>query len=166
MRFTALTIITVSSLFVAATPTSVWWFNILSLCVIYNLLFFFSLRKLVADLITIEQFKDWLDNTDAEITYVGEPIGDFSKRNVLNTMVTYCSSRVDAVCGGRCTVYNGGPTCLNAPATVCLAANHNVGFCNRSGCRGSCNQLSSCGVRLDKNFCYTPGTASILVGNE
>ncbi|CAA7263905.1 unnamed protein product [Cyclocybe aegerita] len=79
--------------------------------------------------------------------------------------VTYCSQRVFNVCGGACTVYNGGATCLNAPNTNCLAATNNVGFCDRAGCGGSCNQLSTCGTRLDGGFCYTPGTRSILVGN-
>lgn len=116
---------------------------------------------------TMEQFKDWLDNTDAEITYIGKPLGDLSdlsKRNPLDTSVTYCSGRVDNVCGGPCTVYNGGATCLNAPGTNCLFATNNVGFCDRSGCGGSCNQFSTCGTRLDNGFCATPGTASILVG--
>lgn len=80
-------------------------------------------------------------------------------------MVTYCSSRTQNVCGGACTVYNGGATCLAAPGTKCLAATNNVGFCDRGGCGGSCNQLSSCGTRLDNGFCFTPGTASIIVSS-
>ncbi|KAF8900254.1 hypothetical protein CPB84DRAFT_1779177 [Gymnopilus junonius] len=125
------------------------------------------LEQVAPELITIEQFKDWLESTDANITFIGEPTGDLSslsKRNPLNTIVTYCSNRANNVCGGPCTVYNGGATCLNTPNTNCLSATNNVGFCDRSGCHGSCNQFSSCGTRLDNNFCYTPGTQSILVG--
>ena len=118
-----------------------------------------------------EEFMNWLATTDAEITYIGEPIdvnsfsteSSLTKRAANNVMVTYCSHRVDNVCGGPCTVYNGPAACLNAPDTNCLAATANVGFCDRGGCGGSCNQLSSCGTRLDHGFCYTPGTRSIIV---
>ena len=113
---------------------------------------------------------NWLSTTDANITYIGEPIdvNSFSTKSSLtkragNVMVTYCDRRVYNVCGGHCTVYNGGPTCLNAPKTNCLAATANVGFCGRKGCSGICNQYSTCGTRMDNGFCYTPGTASILV---
>ncbi|KIP09619.1 hypothetical protein PHLGIDRAFT_67177, partial [Phlebiopsis gigantea 11061_1 CR5-6] len=113
------------------------------------------------------EFKNWLATTDAEIIYVGEPIVDnpLAARSAQNTMVTYCSNRVDNVCGGPCTVYNGGATCLNTPGTNCLAATNNVGFCDHGGCSGSCNQLSSCGTRLDNGFCFTPGTKSITVSS-
>ena len=80
-------------------------------------------------------------------------------------IVTYCSHRTQNVCGGPCTVYNGGAACLNAPDTNCLSATANVGFCDRSGCGGSCNQLSTCGTRLEDGYCYTPGTRSINVSN-
>ncbi|TFK84424.1 hypothetical protein K466DRAFT_577298 [Polyporus arcularius HHB13444] len=109
------------------------------------------------------EFLHWLDTTDADITYVGTPIDRNAPRAAEAVMVTYCSSRTQNVCGGACTVYNGGSACLNAPGTKCLAATANVGFCDRSGCGGSCNQLSSCGTRLDNGFCFTPGTASIVV---
>ncbi|KAJ3826849.1 hypothetical protein F5880DRAFT_1541559 [Lentinula raphanica] len=79
-------------------------------------------------------------------------------------MVVYCNTKTVNVCGGSCTVYNGGAKCLNAPGTNCLSATNNVGFCDRGGCGGSCNQFSTCGTRMDDNFCYTPGTNSINVG--
>ena len=118
-----------------------------------------------------DEFMHWLVTTDADITYIGEPIdvNSFSTRSSLtrraaeSVKVTYCSHRVDKVCGGPCTVYNGGATCLNAPKTSCLAATANVGFCDHKGCSGSCNQLSTCGTRLDNGFCFTPGTKSIIV---
>ena len=107
----------------------------------------------------------WIANTDAELTFIGKPLNPLAPRSAQDTMVTYCSHRVDNVCGGPCTVYNGGATCLTAPGTNCLAATTNVGFCDRAGCGHSCNQLSTCGTRLDNNFCFTPGTASILVSS-
>jgi len=117
--------------------------------------------------VTEDQFLNWLATTDANLTFIGDPIDTtgISRRAAASTMVTYCSSRVVDVCGGACTVYNGGAACLAAPDTQCLAATNNVGFCDRGGCTGSCNQLASCGTRLDDGFCATPGTASILVGN-
>ena len=119
------------------------------------------------NLITIEQYKHWLENTDAVVTFHGKPLGDLSslsKRNALNTVVTYCTQRIDDICGGTCQTYNGGATCINSPGTSCLIATNNVGFCDRGGCGGSCNQFSSCGTKLQDGFCFTPGTASILVG--
>ena len=107
----------------------------------------------------------WLATTDAELTFIGTPIKHDSRSEdaAQSVMVTYCSSRSQGVCGGACTVYNGGPTCLSAPGTVCLGATANVGFCDKSGCKGSCNDFNDCGTRLDNNFCYTPGTKSIIV---
>ena len=119
------------------------------------------------DVMTIEQFKHWLANTDADVTFHGKPLGDLAdlhKRNALDTIVTYCTKRIDDLCGGTCNVYNGGATCIPASGTSCLSATNNVGFCDRGSCGGSCNQFSSCGTRLQNNFCYTPGTQSILVG--
>ena len=108
---------------------------------------------------------NWIKTTDAELTFVGAPINPLTPRSAQNTMVTYCNKRINNVCGGSCTVYNGGAACLDAPGTSCLAATHNVGFCDRGGCGHSCNQLSTCGTRLDNGFCYTPGTKSILVSS-
>ena len=163
MRFTALTssLIAAFSLLVAATPMpEVFYSHLPSLPIAH-----FAWQ---VNLITIEQFKRWLATTDADVTFHGKPLGDLSdisKRNALNTMVMYCNKRIDNVCGGSCSVYNGGATCIDAPGTACLSATSDVGFCDRSGCGGSCNQFSSCGTRLENNFCATPGTASILVGN-
>ncbi|KZV93984.1 hypothetical protein EXIGLDRAFT_835300 [Exidia glandulosa HHB12029] len=120
----------------------------------------------VVDIMTESEMLTWLSTTSATLTFIGEPIPKAANLNARvggNVMVVYCSSRTNNVCGGACTVYNGGATCLNAPDTVCLSATANVGFCDRGGCGGSCNQFSSCGTRLDNNFCYTPGTKSIIV---
>ncbi|RDX48658.1 hypothetical protein OH76DRAFT_1404587 [Lentinus brumalis] len=116
-----------------------------------------------AGIVTTDEFLQWLDTTDANITYIGAPINRNAPRSAENIMITYCSSRTQNVCGGACTVYNGGATCLYAGGTVCIAATANVGFCDRQNCGGSCNQLASCGTRLDNGFCYTPGTQSIIV---
>ncbi|TFK37244.1 hypothetical protein BDQ12DRAFT_667180 [Crucibulum laeve] len=116
-------------------------------------------------LVTEAEMRHWIATTDAKLTFIGEPITDgLQGRAALNTMVTYCNKRTQNVCGGDCTVYNGGAACLNAPDTQCLSATNNVGFCDRSACGGSCNQLSTCGTHLDNNFCFTPGTRSINVG--
>ncbi|RPD58872.1 hypothetical protein L227DRAFT_612620 [Lentinus tigrinus ALCF2SS1-6] len=82
----------------------------------------------VASIVTPNEFLNWLDTTDANITYIGEPIDRNAPRAADSVMVTYCSKRTQGV-----------------------------------GCGGSCNQLSTCGTRLDNGFCYTPGTASINV---
>ena len=165
MRFTAFkltsSIIAAFSLLVAATPMpEVFYSTITSLPIAH---FVWQ-----SNLISVEQFKHWLATTDANVTFHGKPLGDLSdisKRNALDTMVTYCNTQIDNVCGGLCTVYNGGANCLSAPGTACLFATNNVGFCDSDGCGGSCNQFSSCGTRLDNGFCDTPGTASILVGS-
>ncbi|KAF8551781.1 hypothetical protein OG21DRAFT_1512311 [Imleria badia] len=112
-----------------------------------------------------EEMAYWIAHTDAQLTFIGDSINPLSSRSAETTTVTYCSSRIDNVCGGRCTVYTGGAACLNAPDTNCLAATNNVGFCSGTGCRNPCNQLSTCGVRLDYGYCYTPGTVSIAVTN-
>ncbi|KAL1747106.1 hypothetical protein HDZ31DRAFT_80688 [Schizophyllum fasciatum] len=114
------------------------------------------------------EFVEWLKTTDANLTFIGDPIPGYNapeglvSRAAQATWVSYCSKRIGNICGGDCTVYNGGPRCLNAPDTVCLAANHDVGFCDRAGCGHSCNSYNSCGTRLDGGYCYTPGTKSIL----
>ncbi|KAL1690658.1 hypothetical protein GGG16DRAFT_113827 [Schizophyllum commune] len=125
----------------------------------------------VVNVVSDAELVRWLKTTDAELTFIGAPIAGFnapeglSARSAKGTTVVYCNRRTGNVCGGACTVYNGGPKCLDAPGTNCLSANHDVGFCNRSGCGHTCNTFSGCGERMDSNFCYTPGTASILVGN-
>ena len=165
MRFTALTssIIAAFSLLVTATPMlEVFHSTITSLPITH---FVWQ-----SNLISVEQFKHWLATTDADVTFIGEPLGDLSdlsKRNALNTVVTYCNTQNDNVCTGLCTVYNGaGPVCLSAPGTACLFATNDVYFCNTDGgecINGSCNDFSSCGTVLDNGFCSTPNTNSIFV---
>ncbi|RPD58882.1 hypothetical protein L226DRAFT_575337 [Lentinus tigrinus ALCF2SS1-7] len=117
----------------------------------------------VASVVSTDEFLKWLDTTDADITYIGKPINGSVPRAAQDVMVTYCNKRTQNVCGGTCTVYNGPAACLAAGGTACLSATANVGFCDRGGCGGSCNQLSTCGTHLDNGFCFTPGTASIIV---
>ncbi|TFK71102.1 hypothetical protein BDN72DRAFT_838207 [Pluteus cervinus] len=109
-----------------------------------------------------QDITNWIATTDANLTFIGEPITTISKR-AQNVIVAYCTNRVNGACGGPCTVYNGPAICLDAPGTNCLAATANVGFCDRGGCGGSCNSYATCGTSLDNGFCYTPGTNSILV---
>ncbi|KAF9259066.1 hypothetical protein L218DRAFT_875636 [Marasmius fiardii PR-910] len=99
--------------------------------------------------VTEEELLDWITTMDANLTFIGKPI---TKRSAQDTMVVYCSIRTQNVCGGPCTVYNGPATCLDVPNTNCLSATNNVRFCDRSGCGRSCDQWSTCGVRLDNNF--------------
>ena len=73
----------------------------------------------------------WLSTTDANITYTSGPV---SRDVGGNVMVVYCTKRTQSVCGGECTVYNGGAKCINAPGTSCLMATANVGFCDRGNC--------------------------------
>ena len=113
-------------------------------------------------LVSHDEMMHWLKNTDANLTYIGKPINPLSPRDGTTT-VTYCTKRVGGVCGGSCSVYNGGPTCIDASGTSCLSATKNVGFCDRGGCGHSCHDLSTCGTHLDNGFCSTPGTKSILV---
>ncbi|TCD66386.1 hypothetical protein EIP91_001435 [Steccherinum ochraceum] len=51
---------------------------------------------------THETILEWIATTDANITYVGAPI-DFTKRAAQNTMVVFCSTRTQNVCGPRPT---------------------------------------------------------------
>ena len=53
----------------------------------------------------------WLSTTSAKLTFIGEPIKALDTRVGGNVMVVYCSNRSQNVCGGPCTVYNGGATC-------------------------------------------------------
>ncbi|KAI0372672.1 hypothetical protein BV20DRAFT_978112 [Pilatotrama ljubarskyi] len=105
----------------------------------------------------------FLATTDAELTFIGEPINPLAKRSAQSTTVMYCTKRVGTICGGTCTVYNGGAACLDAAGTTCISATHDVGFCDETECNGSCNILSLCGTPMGNGFCFTPNTASILV---
>lgn len=106
--------------------------------------------------------KNWLATTDANLTFIGEPIENLGISPFVTT-VTYCSTRAGSLCSGPCTVFTGSNVCLNAPDTNCLSATGNVAFCDHAGCSGSCNNFNSCGTRLDNGFCATPGTKSISV---
>lgn len=107
----------------------------------------------------------WIATTDAVLTFVGEPINPLGGRSEKNTMITYCSSRVGNVCGGRCTLYNGGATCLAAPDTNCLSATKDIGFCSQASCGGACTELVNCIQQLSNKFCFTLGANSIDVSN-
>ncbi|KAH9889004.1 hypothetical protein C8Q73DRAFT_175964 [Cubamyces lactineus] len=105
----------------------------------------------------------WLAHTDAELTFIGEPFNPLLKRSAQTTTVTYCTKRIGPICGGSCSVYTGGPTCLNTPGAACMSATKDIGFCDTTGCNGNCGDLSSCGSVMGGGFCYTPGTQSIVV---
>ncbi|KAI0644273.1 hypothetical protein C8Q79DRAFT_138064 [Trametes meyenii] len=112
------------------------------------------------------QFTHWLSVTDATLTFVGGDFNDsipLSRRAAQITTVTYCTKRVGNTCGGECTVYKGGAACVDTSKIQCLAANKNVGFCDKKGCDGNCRTLSACGTFLEDGFCYAAETQSIVV---
>ena len=103
------------------------------------LLSFCMQSEVPAQLMSRDDMMNWLRTTDADLTFVGEPIPGvnapegLTSRDAQNTIATYCTKRNDNVCGGSCSVYNGGATCIDAAGTSCLKATNNVGFCDRSG---------------------------------
>lgn len=111
--------------------------------------------------------RDFIATMDpSEVTYLGNSKAAFEGLRALapdTVTVVYCNTVSSGLCGGACTVYTGGAICLAAPTTTCLSATNNVAFCDRGNCGGSCNNYASCGTHLQGTFCYTPGTASILV---
>ena len=185
MQFKLL-LVTLLALVMATPAVSILSFVCLSLVADWRLC---CKPGIAADILTQDEMINWLKTTNAKLTFVGEPIPGVNapaglvSREALHTTVTYCSQRVDKICGGACSVYTGGATCLDAPDTNCLAATKNVGFCSSPGCVrhvreehgnidhiacrcvGECNQLKKCKTHLDKGYCYTPDTVSILVGN-
>ncbi|OJT08578.1 hypothetical protein TRAPUB_505 [Trametes pubescens] len=110
------------------------------------------------------QLSHWLTTTDAKLTFIGPPPNSnpLAPRSAEDTVVTYCSKRIGSCCGGECTVYNGGAACIDTPHTECMAATKDVGYCDRKGCNGNCNDLAACGTKLRDGFCYTYGTKSIV----
>ncbi|KAJ2924839.1 hypothetical protein H1R20_g12265, partial [Candolleomyces eurysporus] len=124
-----------------------------------------SPTPVAANVVANAQLDHWLATTDANLTFINDvnTTSPLAGRATLDTRVVYCNIRSHNLCGGACTVYNGNSRCLDAAGTNCLFATTNVGFCDRDGCGGTCNQYSSCGTRLDGGFCYTPGTRSIIV---
>ncbi len=111
----------------------------------------------------------WLATTNATLVFVGDDSNATSdplaRRSAQTTRIVYCSTRAGNVCGGVCTVYNGGASCIDAPKTMCMTATRNVGYCDKSGCTGICNDLSQCGTPLDGGFCLTANTKSIVVSS-
>lgn len=118
--------------------------------------------QVATSVVSVAEMKNWLATTDANLTFIGEPIENLGISPFVTT-VTYCSTRAGSLCSGPCTVFTGSNVCLNAPDTNCLSATGNVAFCDHAGCSGSCNNFNSCGTRLDNGFCATPGTKSISV---
>ncbi|KAH6910906.1 hypothetical protein BKA70DRAFT_1370781 [Coprinopsis sp. MPI-PUGE-AT-0042] len=112
-------------------------------------------------IVTNEELDHWIATTDAKLTFVGS--NERSGVGIQAIRVVYCNRRTNNVCGGACTIYDGGNRCLAAPGTQCLSATGNVSFCNRGGCGGACSAFNECITRLENNFCWTPGTASINV---
>ncbi|KAI0351897.1 hypothetical protein OH77DRAFT_1429202 [Trametes cingulata] len=123
----------------------------------------FSLLQITSAIVSDAEMAHFLANTDAELTFIGDLPNPLEKRSAQSTTVTYCTKRIGTICGGTCTVYTGGATCLDAAGTTCLTATKDIGFCDESGCDGNCNALSLCGTSMASGFCFTPNTESILV---
>ena len=112
-----------------------------------------------------EEMVRWLATTNAELTFIGEPMNPLAPRAAPFTVVTYCTTVEDNdICGGECRVYVGGSACIDAPGTQCISATRDIGHCSGSDCSGTCNQLSTCRTPLANGFCFTPATRSFLVG--
>ncbi|KAI0372668.1 hypothetical protein BV20DRAFT_38073 [Pilatotrama ljubarskyi] len=117
------------------------------------------------------QLARWLATTDANLTFIGPrpdftPLGRRSAQNN-NTIVVYCSKRTkNDTCGGTCTVYNGGPQCVDIPLSQCMMATQDIGFCDKKACKGLCDDLFACGTILKDGFCFTFDTKSILVSDD
>ncbi|KAI0372652.1 hypothetical protein BV20DRAFT_990852 [Pilatotrama ljubarskyi] len=118
---------------------------------------------ITSSIISDAEMAHWIANTDAELTFFGDLPNPLEKRAAQSTTVTYCTKRIGTICGGTCTVYTGGATCLDAAGTTCLTATKDIGFCDEIGCDGNCNALSLCGTSMASGFCFTPNTESILV---
>ncbi|KAJ8456417.1 hypothetical protein ONZ45_g2574 [Pleurotus djamor] len=124
----------------------------------------------LVNLMTLEEMKNWIRTSQAqggEFKFIGEKLdlrdNPLASRDAQLTTVTFCSNRNGNNCNPPCTTFTGSNACLSAPNTNCLSATTQVTFCDRSGCSGSCNTFNQCGTRLNNNFCFTPGTASIRV---
>ncbi|KAI0372670.1 hypothetical protein BV20DRAFT_1042454 [Pilatotrama ljubarskyi] len=116
-----------------------------------------------ASIVSDAEMAHWIATTDAELTFVGELPNPLAKRSAQTTTVTFCTKSVGPICGGTCTVYTGGATCLDTLGTACISATKDVGFCDESECNGDCSALSQCGTTMASGFCATPNTKSILV---
>ncbi|KAF8900251.1 hypothetical protein CPB84DRAFT_1040683 [Gymnopilus junonius] len=146
MQFTTLTLKIVSALalarVVAATPTP----------------------DVATKVVTIEEMKDWLANTDAELTFAGNAVNVTSLSALEpdeDTVVVYCTTLTSngRFCGGRCTVYQGLNNCISAPDTNCISSTRNIATCTQRNCQ-SCRDLFPCSRPLDDNFCAAPGVVS------
>ncbi|KAI0351908.1 hypothetical protein OH77DRAFT_842553 [Trametes cingulata] len=116
-----------------------------------------------ASIVSDAEMAHFLATTDAKLTFIGDLPNPLAKRSAQTTTVTYCTKRVGTICGGTCTVYTGGATCLDATGTTCISATKDIGFCDETECNGDCSALSLCGTTLASGFCFTPNTQSILV---
>ncbi|KAH6910904.1 hypothetical protein BKA70DRAFT_1219990 [Coprinopsis sp. MPI-PUGE-AT-0042] len=112
-------------------------------------------------IVTNEELDHWIATTDAKLTFVGS--NERSGVGIQAIRVVYCNRRMGNLCGGACTIYEGGTKCLEAPGTQCLFATGNVRVCDRVGCGGLCSVIDDCSTLLENNFCWTPGAVSINV---
>ncbi|KAI0334231.1 hypothetical protein GY45DRAFT_90830 [Cubamyces sp. BRFM 1775] len=109
----------------------------------------------------------WISTIDPSLlTYTGPSNAtspDLASLPEADTTVVYCAKRSGSSCAAPCTVHVGGPGCIYAPGTSCLAATADVSFCSTSDCTRYCNAYSTCGIKLDEGYCWTPNTNSIFV---
>lgn len=124
-----------------------------------------ALPQISSSIVSEAEMAHFLATTDAELTFIGDAPNPLAKRSAQTTSVTFCTKRVGSICGGTCTVYTGGATCLDASGTVCMSSTKDVGFCDQTGCNGNCNAMSACGTQMGNGFCFTPNTQSIIVSS-
>ena len=114
---------------------------------------------------TRAELQQWLSTIDPSLlTYTGAEDTDTATPDpAAETTVVYCAKRSGKNCQAPCTVHVGGPGCIYAPGTNCLAATADVSFCSSRDCTKPCNTYDDCGTKLNGGYCYTPGTNSIFV---
>ncbi|KAF5329660.1 hypothetical protein D9619_009195 [Psilocybe cf. subviscida] len=111
--------------------------------------------------VSLAQMEAWVNAQEpGSVKVIGDPFGKLAPRAAGDVTVATCTAKSGTTCSG-CTVQTGSNQCLDVPGTKCIFSTDQVSFCDRSGCGGSCNEINSCGTRLDGGACDTPGTNSV-----
>ncbi|KAH6888804.1 hypothetical protein BKA70DRAFT_1055976, partial [Coprinopsis sp. MPI-PUGE-AT-0042] len=121
-------------------------------------------------LATAEDLNDWLDSSNANVTYLGNDWG--SPRSLEEVRFIACSERTSGgTCGGRCYAFRGlqNGQCIPLPGgrtATCLAATADVGGCSDRQCTiNDCFAYATCKSPLDHRFCDVEEISSIDTQN-